>query len=149
MNAFNLPVPISVIETQISVLDKREEQCREKITHDIDDIQSDINKLISKEDCPADLKDKLIEIATSLSANKTYITSGKQIEDMPILYENIELSANAQAVDEIEQQSKPVETSAEAIITEDKKNKRSFFSRLWLWMKSPMNVKWKDIDKFE
>ena len=148
LNAFNLPVPVTVIETQISVLDKREMQCREKINHDIDDIQSDISNLIAKEDCPDELKNQLTEIAVNLSANKAHIGAGKQIEEMPILYESIELAADAEAVYEIEQQSLTTEAAAPEIITE-KKTKLSFFNRVWLWMRSPINVKWKDIDKFK
>lgn len=71
------------------------------------------------------------------------------MEDMPILYENIELSATPQAIDDIEEISQPkTEKSAPTETIEEKTAivKRNFFKRLWSWMNSPLNVKWKDIN---
>ena len=148
IRAFKLPIPEAVIEKQLVELDQREIECRQKINTDIDDIEHDIQSLMSREDCPEELREKLILIASNLKENKEHIASGKQIEDMPILYESIEVSAAPHVVAEVEKESEP----DEVVVLETPKQekiKRGFFGRLWLWLKSPMSVRWKDVSKYK
>ena len=151
IKAFNLPVPESFIEQQIHTLDKREAICREKIKTDIQTIQNDVAQLLHREDCPESLKQKLLVVQSNINENMAFINNNQNIEDMPILYENIELSAAPQMVDEVEVITQPEQSAKEAPKQEEKLQpvKRGFFSRLWAWMNSPLNVKWKDISKYK
>ena len=148
VRAFSLPVPTSLIETQISVLDRREAECRSRITTDIDSLQQDIRALIERDDCDHELRGQLLLMAGNLNQNKAHITAGKPMEDMPILYESIELAAPPHAVEDIEEISKP----DEVVVLETPrpaKIRRGFFERLWDWLNSSTRVKWKDIKKYK
>lgn len=148
LKSIKLPVPEAIIENQLMVLEQREIECRKKINSDIEVLNTDIASLMSREDCPDDLKQKLGLIARNLQLNKEHIAAGKQIEDMPIIYESIEVSATPELVQQVEKESQP----DEVVVLEtpqEQKVKRGFGSRLWEWLRSPMSVRWKDINKYK
>lgn len=148
--AFNLPVSKSFVKQQISALDQREVECKEKITHDINNIQSDIQALLQQEECPKTFKDKLLVIKQELDQNMAHISGGKQIDEMPILYESIELSGAPQAVKEVEAESQPAQPEIAPIEVDDqsKPAKRKLTKRIIEWLHTPLKVKWKDINKY-
>lgn len=153
VNAFNLPVPESFIQHQIVSLNHKEDKCRKVIKQDMTSLQNDVDVLMKKEDCSEDVKKILSEIQSDLQANADHFNSGKSIDEMPILYESIELSGAPQVVEEVEEvisinQPKP-ETekpdTTEIPAQEPVKTKRGTFKRLGVWLHSPWSTKWKDI----
>jgi len=151
INAFKLPVPQSFIEQQIYALDIREANCREKIDEDMHALHYDIGGLLNNEDCPDDIKQQLLQIETQLKDNMDHMAQGKNIDNMPILYESIELSAPQDMIDETEAHSSEAIENVETPVVEETltQKKRSFFSRLWEWLTSPASRKWKDIQPYE
>ena len=151
VSAFNLPVPESFIQHQIVSLDLKEETCRKVIKQDMSSLQNDVDDLMQQEDCSDDVKKILSEIKSNLKINADHFNSGKSIDDMPIIYESIELSGAPQVVDEVEQtikDSEPVpenEAAANKELEDQPKKKLGAFKHLWLWLNSPWNKKWKDI----
>ncbi len=147
VSAFNLPVPESFIENQIVSLNHKEEKCRKVIKTNMLDLQNDVLRLISGNTCSEDQKQILAEIQTDLQTNYEHFTSGKPIDEMPMLYESIELSSASQVVDEVEKIITPTEQSAEEVaeVTEQPiKEKQGFLRHLWTWLRSPVNASWKD-----
>jgi len=151
MKAFKLPVPQSFIEQQIHTLDIREAHCRKKIKEDMHSLHDDIDLLINNEDCSDDIKQQLLQVEKQLKSNMTHFSEGKHIDKMPILYESIELSAPQDLINETETHNteamEVIETPPETEKLSQKK--RSFFSRVWEWLTSPANRKWKDIQPYE
>ena len=154
VTAFNLPVPESFIQQQVVSLNIKEEECRQVIKKDISSLQNDLIVLMKKSDCPDDVKKILVDIQSDLKANADHFNSGKSIEDMPIIYESIELSGAPQVVEEVEEVIKAnrpeVEKTpapvVEELIKEPVKRKPGAFKHLWLWLNSPWKKEWKDID---
>ncbi|VAW61795.1 hypothetical protein MNBD_GAMMA11-2247 [hydrothermal vent metagenome] len=149
VSAFNLPVPESFIEHQIVSLNHKEDTCRKVIKTNMLDLQNDINQLMRNRTCSEDQKQLLAEIQTDLQGNYDHFISGKSIEEMPMLYESIELSGAPQIVEEVEEIINPtehsIEQAAEATPPEEPEiRKRGFFRHLWIWLKSPMDMGWKD-----
>jgi len=144
--AFKLPVPESFIEQQIVSLNQREEKCRKVIKSNITSLQLDINELMNRDDCSEEVKEALTVVSSDLKQNAEYFNSGKNIEDMPMVYESIELSAVPQAVEEITEQNQATKEETEPEQTETSKIKRGFFSKLWKWLTTSKEKKWKDID---
>lgn len=143
--ALKLPVPESFLEQQISALDIRETECKKRIHRDMFSLDNDLNNMLQREDCPDELKQKLLLIKNNLQQNIQHFESGKQLDDMPIMYESIEISAAPQDVAEVEAESQPVITPAESPpVVAATPRPRNFFHRVWLWLKSPMSVQWKD-----
>lgn len=146
VNAFNLPVPESFIKNQIISLNVKEEKCRDLIKKDMNSLQSDVNSMLCQEGCPDDVKKVLTEIKTELKENSDYFDSGKTLENMPIIYESIELSGSPQVVDEIEEIITPHEEKMVGVEEIIEKKKSGFFKHLFNWLKAPWGENWKDTE---
>lgn len=147
VNAFNLPVPESFIKHQIVSLDVKEKKCRQIIKKDMTSLQSDVDTLLNNQDCSDDVKKILSDIKTELKENADHFDSGKALEEMPIMYESIELSGAPQVVEEVEEiinphQEEPVSEET----TETEKTKPGFFKHLGVWLTSPWGKSWKDTE---
>jgi len=149
VNAFKLPVPESFIQTQIISLNNKEEKCKAAVKKDIGSLQNDVDSLMSQDDCPEHIKEILSEIKNELKVNSDHFNSGKPLDEMPIMYESIELSAVPQAVKEVEEIIAPQQTNEPEEIIEEEIQKKplGFFKRCWIWLNSPMNKSWKDTEK--
>jgi len=147
VNAFNLPVPEAFVKSQIISLNVKEEKCREMIKEDMSSLQSDVNLLLAQDNCTEDVKKVLTEIKSELKENAEHFDSGKSIDQMPIIYESIELSGSPQVVDEIEEIITPHVPEVEQIeeVIEEKK-KSGFFKHLSNWLKAPWGDSWKDTE---
>jgi len=149
VNAFKLPVPESFIKNQIISLDNKEKTCKKAVKKDMSSLQTDVDNLINSEDCPDEIKNVLSEIKNELKLNSDHFNSGKPIEDMPIIFESVELAGSPQVVQEVEEIISPVqqenteENSSER--HQDNNEKIGFIKHIWKWLNSPMNTKWKDI----
>ncbi len=146
VKAFNLPVPESFIKHQIISLDVKEKQCRKLIQNDIHNLETDINKLLKINDCSKEEKEVLLQIQSELALNANHFDSGKPLEDMPIIYESIELSGSPQVVDEVEEIISPHNEEKTTEHHDSPKHKKGFFKHVIDWLKSPMDKGWKDTE---
>ncbi|VAW70459.1 hypothetical protein MNBD_GAMMA09-2149 [hydrothermal vent metagenome] len=146
ISAFNLPVPESFIEHQIVTLNHKEDKCRKAIEKDMLSLQNDLSNLMNGSHCTDSEKSIIAEIQADIKNNYDHFTAGKAIEDMPMLYESIELSGAPQIVEEVEGIICP-ETRSEEESQPDAQpeiKKRGFFQHLWVWLRSPLDASWKD-----
>ncbi|MDH5485063.1 MAG: hypothetical protein OEY43_07495 [Gammaproteobacteria bacterium] len=151
MRAFNLPVPRSFIEQQIRELDRREARCRKRIKTDIDSLQTDIKQILANPDCADEIKQQLHRVQQNLVENRACIDEGKTIEELPMLYESIELSATPYTIEEMDSVTPAIrQVNTQTQPAPNKKiKKRSLLSMIIEWVHSPMSVKWKDIKKYK
>lgn len=145
IKALKLPISESFLEQQIAVLDVREVDCKKRIHRDMFSLDNDINNMLQRDDCPEDVRQKLLLVKSNLQQNIQHFASGKQLDDMPMMYESIEISSAPQDVAEVKAATQPVTGPViiAPVITE-KDRSHSLVGRAWLWLKSPMSVKWKD-----
>jgi len=147
LNAFKLPVPESVIQQQLISLEHKEEKCKKLIKRDMASLQLDVSNLINREDCSEEVKLILQKIQEELNLNSQHVNANKPLDEMPMVYESIELSGSAQAVEEVNKIITPhTEQVTEAIVENISTVKSGFFKRLYTWAMSPINTKWKDIE---
>ncbi len=147
VNAFNLPVPESFIKQQIISLDAKEEKCRQFIKKDMHSLQSDVKQMLAREDYSEGVKSALLDIQAELNLNAEHFAAGKAMEEMPILFESIELSAAPQAVEEVELIINPqeqIEGVSNEKNTSAPSHKAGFLAHFGRWLKSPVNSSWKD-----
>jgi len=149
VNAFKLPVPESFIQNQIISLDNKEKKCKAAVKKDMGSLQDDVNALMNQDDCPEHIKKILTEIKNELKVNSDHFNSGKPIDEMPIIYESIELSGAPQVVKEVEEIITPPQPAVpdEVIDTTAENKKLGFFRHCWVWLNSPLNKGWKDTEK--
>jgi len=149
VTAFKLPVPESFIQNQIFSLDNKEKKCKAAVKKDMGSLQDYVNALMNQDDCPEHIKKILTDIKNELKVNSDHFNSGKPIDEMPIIYESIELSGAPQAVKEVEAIITPPQpVVADEIIDDVVENKKlGFFKHCWVWLNSPLNKGWKDTEK--
>jgi hypothetical protein len=148
LKAFNLPVPEAFIEKQLAILDVREAECKKRIQQDMTSLDSDIDNMLGREDCPDEIKQKLLLIKNNLQQNISHFAAGKNIDEMPMMYESIELAAPARDVEQFEAATNPTPAVAtESSVPQKKSQKLGLTGKMMAWLKSPMHVKWKDLDK--
>jgi len=148
VNTFKLPVPESFIKNQIFSLDVKERKCKAAVKKDMSSLQNDVNNLMNQDDCPDHIKQILTEIKNELKVNSEHFNSGKPIDEMPIIYESIELSAVPQVVKEVEEIITPPSTDKQEDNIEEPavKKKLGFFKHCWAWLRSPLDKGWKDTE---
>lgn len=145
---FNLPVPEAFIKQQITSLNQKEKKCRDVITKDMSTLQTEVIALMKREDCPEQLKATLLEIQSELKINSEHLKSGKAIDEMPIIYESIELSGESKVVKEVEaiiEEAKDPPDNNKTESAEPHIKKTSLVKHFWIWLNSPWKKKWKDI----
>jgi len=155
LSTFKLQVPESFIKKQILSLNSQEQECLKIIKNDMSSLQQDVDALMTREDCPELIKSQLVEISSELQANAEHINSGKDIVNMPMVFESIELSGELQAIKEIEDlvehpndngsNSNDDTKSFEDNQAKTAKKKISFLSHLSQWINSSWKKNWKDI----
>lgn len=147
VKAFNLPVPEAFIQQQVISLNQKEKECRKIVKDDMTSLQNDVEALMNREDCSDDIKKVLIEIKSNLKTNSEHFDAGKAIDEMPIMFESMELSGAPQVIDEISEYAEPVKITKfdkeEKIVP---KKQTSLFKHFWMWLNSPWKKNWKDIE---
>lgn len=149
VKAFNLPVPESFIKKQIISLNGKEKECRKIIKSDMTDLQSDVDLLLTRDNCSEEIKKILTEIKSELKENTDHFDSGKPIDDMPIMYESIELSGAPLSVEEVEDivtPSREEKVDNKTNMIESKNKKSGFLKHLVAWLKAPWSQGWKDTE---
>lgn len=158
MSAFLLPVPESFIKKQIKTLEKRESNCRKRIKSEMIDIYKEVSNLIKDNNCPKEIKQQLIATKHQMVENITHFNAGRDLENMPIIFESIELSAESNKIEvdtEVKKETKKKEITKEPEdevlqkIEEIKPTpiKHGLISNLKEWLISPMGRTWRDINK--
>lgn len=154
-NSFTLPIPESVITDKIAELEDKEKYCRQRIGKEIDIMEAYIDDLLQTEGLPASTFDTMQDVKASLHRNRQHLLAGKPIEELPIVFEIVEMGDDSKIYDlgsDALNEEHPAQAGAvtEAVTMAGHTGKRhSFISRLKIWLTSPVNVRWKDIDKYK
>lgn len=148
---FSLPIPESSITDKITELEGKEKHCRQRIKNEIDIMETYVDSLLKTEGLPASTCEEMREVKASLQKNRQHLLAGRPIEEMPIVFEIIEMGDESKIYDlgsDALNEEQPIPDEAQAE-TEQNRMRRGFYSRLKDWLASPVNVRWKDIDKYK
>lgn len=91
-SVFKLPVPESFVKKQIKTLDKREAKFKKRIKSELAGLFKEITLLIDSNSLPEELLSQLHHTRGQIINNINHFNAGKNIQDMPIMFENIEVS---------------------------------------------------------
>ena len=145
---FQLPVPETFIRNQITNLDTRETECRKKIKKELVSIYQNVTEVIGNTECPEEFKQQFLATRDNIVANLQHFNSGNSIENMPLIYESIELSSEESPVEESDNESlQPASAPVDEVLSCLDKElliplKRSLMSRVWEWLTTPMDHSW-------
>lgn len=158
LNAFLLPVPESFIKKQIQTLDKRESRYRKQIKMELITIYKDVSRLLSKNSYPDEINEHLNTTRDSIIENIKYINTGKNLENLPLNFENINLSSDTEDPQDNEDKSEqqvdvPEKDDPEVVEVLEKIEelkitpmKRGIMSRLFEWSTTPLDHSWRDTE---
>ncbi len=146
---FSLPISESIITDKIDELENKEKSCRQCIGKEIDTMEEYVDNLLETEGLPESTIKEMQEVKASLQKNRQHLQSGKPIEELPIVFEIIEMGEESKVYDLGSDDLNEEEPSQEQteVATEQPRTRLGFFSRLKYWLTSPVDVKWNDIDK--
>lgn len=150
---FRLPVSHEVISTRIGHLIEEEKRCRNRLETEMSNMLDEIGKLentLHDERITLELRD----LRRQLLDNLAHLRRGENIEDMPVVFEMIEMgSAEDHRIPFTPTSlpsAPPTETASHANEsvneTDDTPPRRPFGRRLWTWLTTPLGVRWRDID---
>ena len=148
---FDLPIPEADITEKVSELKDKEKSCRHRIDKEIDVMVIYVDKLLETKGLPEATVKEMQDVKDSLQKNKQHLRAGKSIEELPIVFEIIEMGneqTNYYLDNEPLDDDSPTENK-ELLETSPEKIQRGFFNRVKAWLSTPLNVGWKDIDKYK
>lgn len=90
--AFKLPVPESFVKKQIKNLDSRETKYKKRIKKELNILFKEITTLINSNTIPDELLAQLHHTRGQIISNINHFNANKDIKDMPIIFESIEIS---------------------------------------------------------
>jgi len=148
-----LSIPEDVIVDKISELNSKEKKCRNRIHAEINVMEKSINNVLAAPDLPEEVRLEMKTILESLRHNLDHLLAGKPLDNLPIVFEIIEMGTEEDHNKAFTPTSLPSHAPMETAMIEpekyQKKIKRNIFSRLFEWATTPVNIGWKDIDRYK
>ena len=148
-----LVISEDIIVEKISDLHNKEKKCRKRIHAEIVVMEKTINSVLDNPSTPALVKEEMEATLDSLQKNLDHLLAGKPLDNLPIVFEIIEMGTEEDHKTAFTPTSLPAESPVDAPIIEKevykKKIKRSVVALFFEWVRTPTNVSWKDIDKYK
>jgi hypothetical protein len=154
----SLPVSRDDIESRIEQLAREEQQCRQRLETEMNDMLAYVDFVLQQTDEEGSLHTELAETRQQLQLNLRHLASGQQLEEMPIVFEMIEMGGTEDHRIPFTPTSlpdAPPATSPEkdGQATQDHAiqpaKRHGFFTRLRIWLTTPLGVRWRDIDRHQ
>ena len=164
----NLQFDISELEEEINSLKSKEAQCRSDVRNKMVELVEDAETILSIEEYPDEIKEKMREIRSSLLQSIQHIDEGKDIEDLPtsiMVMEMADDGAEEISMDQLPEEEPEEETdlgqlpcmdveeknlTAPSPVSAPKEPKRrappikapGFWRVLFHWLNTPFGVSW-------
>jgi len=149
----DLVISEEIIVEKISDLHNKEKRCRKRIHAEIVVMEKTINIILDDPSTPDVVKEEMKVTLDSLQTNLDHLLAGKPLDNLPIVFEIIEMGSEEDHKTAFTPTSLPTESPVDAPVIEKevykKKIKRSIIARLFEWVSTPTSVSWKDIDKYK
>ena len=149
----SLVISEDIIVEKISYLHNKEKKCRKRIHAEIVVMEKTINSVLNNPSTPDVVKEEMEATLDSLQKNLDHLLAGKPLDNLPIVFEIIEMGTEEDHKIAFTPTSLPNEAPVDAPIIEKeaykKKIKRNVIVRFFEWIRTPTNVSWKDIDKYK
>jgi len=148
-----LVISENIIIEKISDLNNKEKKCRKRIHAEIVVMEKTINSVLDNPNTPGVVKEEMEATLESLQTNLDHLLAGKPLDNLPIVFEIIEMGSEEDHKTAFTPTSLPTESPVDALIIKKevykKKIKRSVVARFFEWVRTPTNVSWEDIDKYK
>lgn len=152
--AIEVEVSEEQLVEKIAELDSKEKACRQRIHTEINLMNRYVDNILGMEDIADAVKEEMQLIKQSLLLNLDHLLAGKQLEDLPIVFEIVEMGSEEDHRLAFTPTSLPREAPEATAVpkqthqpTAQTGKRRGFFSKLWEWSTTPTSVSWKDINK--
>lgn len=157
LEASKLLIPQEALGKKVDDLKRQETACKLKIENNIQALIQDTDKILNNQNYPEAIKQQVAFVRKNLEQNLAYLREGKDIEEIPVFIESVEIRHNAKTTNSLENNEDDVETQQQAPQqSKPQKNQnasassvpeQSFFKRLKVWLTTPWNISWKSISQ--
>ncbi len=142
---FRCIVPMNSIKDRIVTLKMKEKVYRNNITSEIDDMLKNFSFLMVDTNLSDQIRSQIQTVIDDLLTKKNHIKSGKELTDMSMIVESVELVSEKEQINENIQTKKPKpEVQHASKKKKSVKKPNNFFTRIKLWTNTSWKVSWKD-----
>jgi hypothetical protein len=146
LKAAELPISQEAVAQRLEALRTEEQQCRQQLTQQAQELLADIAVALDNPDCSPD--DRTQQQATRRSVENTLrlLDQGRSLEDLPrVLIGDVALPEPSAAP----AKTAPDKTAKTAISNPPQQQpaQLGFWKKFKLWLDTPWQTRWKDIDK--
>jgi len=148
-------VPKEVIKEKITELNQKEKTCRKRIHKELTVMDGYVSNVLDNPGLPDAIKQEMLATKASIEMNIEHLETGRSIEQLPVVFDIVEMGSEEDHKYAFTPTSllpeAPADVTATTPTEQDPllRQRRSFFSRLYEWATTPMNVGWKDIKKYK
>ena len=148
-------VPKEAITAKITELDKKEQTCRKRIHKELTVMDGYVSNVLDNPGLPDAIKQEMLATRASIQMNLDHLQVGRPIDKMPVVFDIVEMGSEedhkyaftpTSLLPEAPSDVEPLNSTDEDIRP---RRRRSFFSRLYEWATTSMDVRWKDISKYK
>ena len=153
----SLPVSRDDIESRIEQLAHEEQQCRHRLENEMNDMLEYVDSILQMTNEEGSLHMELVETREQLQLNLRHLATGRQLEEMPIVFEMIEMGGTedhripftpTSLPDAPPAASPKADTRPDQDEDTQPARRCGFFTRLRIWLTTPLGVRWRDIDRY-
>lgn len=148
LKAAELPISQEAVAQRVEALREQEQQCRQQLTEQAQELLADIALAVANPDCPAD--ERTLQQATRHSVENTLrlLEQSRSLEELPRQLDD--------AADTVPVAKTPRASAASTEKAREKTTKTAappnpaalgFWGKFKLWLNTPWETRWKDIDK--
>ncbi|OZG74226.1 hypothetical protein BTA51_04195 [Hahella sp. CCB-MM4] len=161
-----LNIPVEKIKANITTVSSKERNCRTRVRDQIQSMRVEIQRIIHGSLCSETQKQILAAMDEALKENIEHIQAGKSINELPTPVEDFQLntvanqtsestplphpiveeSGNTPAMGQPQSPPQSKDHKATAPLTHSQARPKGLVKRFKIWLSTPWNVGWRDID---
>ena len=151
IKAAELPISQEAVAQRVAALRGEEQQCRQQLTEQAQDLLAEVDTELANPATPPDIQTLHRATKNGLQQTLNLLASGRSLEELPLqLTTPPELSLNAALDTETDAApataKAPVHVPRKKPAPAQKKPPRGFWQKLRLWLNTPWQTRWKDIE---
>ena len=149
LEAARLPITQEHVSERLEALRSEEGRCRNRIRDEIQEQLADVQRVLDDPRQPDALKQKFAQTLAWLQQGLDVLARGGKLDELPFFIETVVMEDKKPilpaAVVAVKGDS-PKPSPAPVAISAKTQRKLGFWQRLRIWVNTPWDVKWKDVD---
>lgn len=148
LKAAELPISQEAVAQRVEALRAEEQQCRQQMTQQAHDLLDDIAVVLADPRCTAEQQAQHRATQRGVERTLRLLASGRSLEELPLALDNAPAEDDAAPAP-----AAPAARPRPAVPAPEQKGdvappqRLGFWKKFMLWLDTPWQTKWKDIDR--